>query len=220
MSGTARISYFDSEGRTNLPEVIKVLRAYLKLTQNVDRAHPLKIIFLTSQGEGPALAYKALFNFHVKIIAVTFPPGFRVRLRDDTSVSPEIPMQILAFFKQVGIEVVRGRLPFETIYGATAHNEAMSLIKNTLALFGRSVPLAVQCVLQACDFGLVDPGEQVLAATGDCALLVTASNTQSFLRDYSGLEINEIICKPRVFSFKQMRVQIEAEALPNEKDAP
>jgi hypothetical protein len=111
---------------------------------------------------------------------------------------PEIPEKIQRFFQAFEIPIVTNRLPFDNIEGADAHNREMSLIRDTLALFGGSIPLAIQAVLQATDAGHVNIGEQVIAATGDCALLVTASTTRLFLRkDHFGLVVNEIICKPR-----------------------
>jgi hypothetical protein len=47
---------------------------------------------------------------------------------------------------------------------------------------------------------MVAPGELVITATGDTALLVTASTTRMFLmKDARGLAVNEIICKPHIF---------------------
>jgi hypothetical protein len=193
-----RVQYFESEGREHLLEVIKGIKAYLRLTEN--HRMPRKLVFLTRQGEGPVLAYNHIHLDDIKIIAVTFPRFFAVRGDDGSIFAPEIPERIRKFFDGVGIDVITNRLPFDDIFGAEAHNREMGLLRDALALFGSSIPLAIQAVLQATDAGKVDPGEQVIVATGDTALLVTASTTRMFLmKDERGLAVNEIICKPRVF---------------------
>jgi hypothetical protein len=198
MTRQNKVQYFESEGREHLLDVIKSIKSYLRQTENHRR--PLKLVFLTRQGEGPVLAYNHIPLEGIKIIAVTFPRYFAGRREDGSLFAPEIPERIKKFFAGVGIDVITNRLPFDDILGADAHNREMGLLRDALALLGSSVPLAIQAVLQATDAGMVDPGELVIAATGDTALLVTASTTRMFLmKDERGLAVNEIICKPRIF---------------------
>jgi hypothetical protein len=198
MTRQNKVQYFESEGRDHLLEVIKSIKVYLRSTD--DLRMPRKLVFLTRQGEGPVLAYNHIPLDGMKVIAVTFPRFFAGRGDDGSVFVPEIPDKIKKFFDGVGIDVITNRLPFDDIFGAEAHNREMRVLRDALALFGSSVPLAIQAVLQATDAGKVDPGELVIVATGDTALLVTASTTHLFLmRDERGLSVNEIICKPRVF---------------------
>jgi hypothetical protein len=199
MTKQSKVQYFESEGREHLAEVVKSIKAYLRLVDNHQR--PRKLVFLTREGEGPVLAYNQLDAEKIKIIAVTFPRFFAGRHADGSRFAPEIPERIRKFFNGVGIEIITNRLPFDEISGAEAHNKEMGVLHNALTIFGASIPLAIQAVLQATDAGKVDPGEQVIVATGDTALLVTASTTNLFLmKDERGLAVNEIICKPRVFN--------------------
>lgn len=195
----SKVQYFDSEGRDNLPMVVKSIKAYLRAID--DEKKPKKLIFLTRQGEGPVLAYNQIQTEAIKIIAVTFPRFFAGRQSDGSIFTPEIPEKIRKFFNGVGIDIITNRLPFDEILGAEAHNREMATLRDALALFGSSMPLAIQAVLQATDAGKVDPGELVIVATGDTALLVTASTTRMFLmKDERGLTVSEIICKPRIFN--------------------
>lgn len=208
----SKIQYFDSEGRDNLPMVVKSIKAYLRAIE--DEEKPQKLIFLTRQGEGPVLAYNQIQTETIKIIAVTFPRFFSGKQSDGSVFTPEIPERIRKFFDGVGIDIITNRLPFDDILGAEAHNREMTILRDALALFGSSMPLAIQAVLQATDAGKVDPGEQVIVATGDTALLVTASTTRMFLtKDERGLAVKEIICKPRIFdrSRKSLRPKLLAE---------
>ena len=193
MTKSNSISYFEREGRENWPQVLRLVkRTFLRRLD----LRSCKVVIYTAIGEGPAAAYNLLQEWDPKIIAVTLPPDFSV-VRDGQKVSPRIPAKAMAFFDGVQIPVIRARLPFDKIEGATAHNDQMTLITRMLSLFGGGFTYCVQAVLQACDHGLVEIGEKVIAITGDCAAVVTASTSTKFLTRDEGLAINEIICKPR-----------------------
>jgi uncharacterized protein len=207
MSKTFKVQYFGSEGRENLPSVIRAIKLFLSSTLSQGFDVPRKIVFLTREGEGPMLAHNHLQSSGIKIIAVTFPRHYGARRPDNSFFRPEIPDSIQRFFNAFEIPIITNRLPFDSIEGVDSHNSDMDLIKNVLGLFGSSIPLAVQAVLQATDAGYVDIGEQVIAATGDAAILVTASTTRQFLRkDHFGFAVNEIICKPRELTMRRKEV--------------
>ncbi len=195
------IAYFDREGRHNLSEVLSTVKRAFKKRNDI---RSCKIVIFTAAGEGPALAYNKLKEFELRIIAVTFPPGFSIKRKDDegnvTEVAVCLSEQLKKFFTGVDITVLSSRLPLEGFDGAESIKEQMKLIKDVLSLFGGGFSLCVQAVLQACDMGAVGIGEKVVAITGDCAALVTASNTAKFLSHEEGLSINEILCKPRNLS--------------------
>ena len=208
MNRSSSILYFDHEGRDNLLRVIKVLR---RTFRNRPELRSGKVIFFTAFGEGPALAYNQLQDFDAKIIAVTFPPSFTVRLKD-REVHPHLDPKVLAFFHGVGIKVLSGRLPLDPIKGADALNRETKLIKDVFTTISGSFPLCIQAVLQSCDMGEVSPGEVVIAVTGDCAAIVTASTTESFLSAEDGLVVNEILCKPRVLNIARRSRPTESQS--------
>ena len=193
MTKSHSISYFEHEGRENWPLVLRLVK---RVFQRRADLRSCKVVIFTAIGEGPAAAYNLLQEWDAKIIAVTLPPDFAV-IRDGQKVTPRVPPKAQAFFDGVGIPVVTARLPFQKIEGATAHNDQMDLIVNVISLFGGSFAQGVQAVLQACDHGLIEVGEKVIAVTGDSAAVVTASTTGKFLTRDEGLAIHEIICKPR-----------------------
>jgi hypothetical protein len=201
MTKPRKVQYFESEGRENLLLVIKNIKAFLRPPDDQEVSLPNKIVFMTREGEGPMLAHSQLQAENLKIIAVTFPRHYTGRRPDNSVFMPEISEKVQRFFKAFDIPIVTNRLPFDDINGAESHNREMALLRSALALFGGSIPLAIQAVLQAADAGYVEVGERVIAATGDTALLVTASTTRLFLeKDSRGLSVNEIICKPRVLN--------------------
>ena len=195
------IVYFEREGRQNLTHVLSRVKSAFGRREDI---RCCKIVIFTAAGEGPALAYNRLKQYRPKIIAVTFPPGFSVRERDDEGKITETPVRLSddlkRFFDGVGVDVLSARLPFDGFDGAESIKRDMKLIKDVLSLFGGGFSLCVQAVLQACDMGAIRIGEKVVAVTGDCAALVTASNTAKFLSGEDGLSINEILCKPRNLS--------------------
>jgi len=190
------IVYFDSEGRENLPHVLRCVKRVFVRREDLRRC---KLVVFTAIGEGPAIAYNTLQQWEPTIIAVTVGPDFYV-VRGDKKLYPLIPPKAKAFFDGVGIKVVKSRLPFDRIEGATAYNEQMKLVADSISLFGGSFVPCIQAVLQACDHGLIEIGEKVIAITGDCAAVVTASTTNKFLTRDEGMSVNEIICKPRNFT--------------------
>ena len=203
LNRTYKIQTFEREGRENLAAVIKNVKNYLKGLITNGIPYPTRIVFFTLQGEGPMLAYNQLSELELTIIAVTFPLTYSIVREDKSIYRPEIPDKVQKFFKGVGIPVLRGRLPFDDMGGADSHNKEMGMLKNALSLFGGSIPLAIQAVLQATDNGHIPQGEEVIAVTADTALLVTASTTRDFLSKTCGLVVNEIICKPRNFNISR-----------------
>jgi hypothetical protein len=159
----------------------------------------LKIVFFTSEGQGPALAYSKLREYKPKMIAVTFPLHFSVkRAESGERYFPRIAEDIRCFFNGVKIDVVvPPSLPFDSIDGLDGHNQQVKVILQTIAIFGSGFGLCVQAVLRACDVGLLNEGEPVIAISGDTAGLFVASTTGHFLNKNGGLQVQEIFCKAR-----------------------
>ncbi len=186
--------YFDSEGRDNLKHVLKAVKQVLTRREELRN---LKLIFFTAYGEGPMLATKILRVLNPKIIAVTFPPTFKVK-RGEEWISPTLTKEVDAFLQEKDVKIITTRLPFDPMEGAESHTREMDTIKSALAIFGESFPLCVQAVLQACDSGLVKEGEFVIGITGDSAAVIRTCCTQNFLSRGSQFFVREFICKPAI----------------------
>jgi len=213
-SRSTPITYFDGEGRKNLASVIKVIRRRLSKDATL---RGLKLVILTGYGEGPARAYNMLEEFEPRIIAVTFPPDYTFKIGDEI-YKPQIDPKLKKFFDGVGIKVLTGRLPFDRIEGMEGHNRDMQLVRNALTIFGGGVVLCVQAVLQACDMGELQIGEQVIAISGDWAVLATASTTAAAFTRERGFTIGEIFCKPNRFDL--CRIAPISENAPKESAGP
>jgi hypothetical protein len=192
----AQIVYFDSEGRQNLEQVLRVVKKALNKREEL---RSLKIVFLTAEGQGPALAYSKLREYKPKMIAVTFPLNFSVKRPDNGEIYfPRIADDIRCFFNGAKIDVVvPPSLPFDSIDGLDGHNQQVKVIRQTIAIFGAGFGLCVQAVLRACDVGLLNEGDLVIAISGDTAGLFVASTTSHFLNQKGGLQVQEIFCKAR-----------------------
>lgn len=187
-------TYFEMAGRgENLPSVI---RAIGKAMKGREALQVLKVVFFTAYGEGPLLAINTLRNYHPKMIAVTFPSTFSILTGDEQRSPVVVPAQVIQFLRAFDVEIITSRLPFDTIEGCPAHNQTMETMIRSLSFICTSFPLCVQAVLQACDFGSIKEGEDVIGVTGDFAAIITACSTQKFLSLTSSFFVKEIICKP------------------------
>jgi hypothetical protein len=203
---STQIVYFDSEGRQNLDEVLRVVKKALSKREEL---RSLKIVFFTAEGQGPALAYSKLREYKPKMIAVTFPLHFSVkRAENDERYFPKIADDIRCFFDGVKIDVVvPPSLPFDSIDGLNGHNQQVEVIRQTIAMFGSGFGLCIQAVLRACDVGLLNEGELVIAISGDTAGLFVASATSHFLNQKGGLQVQEIFCKARKLTISRPTIK-------------
>lgn len=77
------------------------------------------------------------------------------------------------------------------------HNREMQLLRNALSTFGGGiVPASSIASLRS---GEVEIGEQVIAVSGDWAVLMTASSMSAAFTRENGISINEIFCKRNRF---------------------
>lgn len=196
---TAPVTYFLQEGRENLAECLQsAFRA--AHNHNIE-----KIIIFTARGEG---VLRALDDFctqrkfaEIRVIAVTFPVGQPFKDADGNVIDYEIANDVKERFRENSIPLVRAHLPFDPIFsqygdrGVLGHD--LSLVESALNAFGGSMSLCIQAVMIACDAGVVDWGEHVVAMTSDTAILAQAAPTRRMLRD---LAIREILCKPAIYS--------------------
>lgn len=192
-----RIFYFEQEGKENLPYTVNLVAEYLNNNTKIS-----KVVVFTSDGEGPLMLAKMVNPSDVKIFAVTFPykstfmvegPGGEPREIIPGTCLPEVRKDLA----QAGVTLVQGTLPFwEIIIPGTADIKRKA-IKHTLQLLCGGFELCVEAVLVACDAGWVEPGEEVIAMSADTALVAVASQSAWMFHPTRGMEIREIICKPR-----------------------
>jgi hypothetical protein len=114
------------------------------------------------------------------------------------SWKPEVVAELL----EKGVKVVVASEPFRAMLRSRVN--PTFVVAETLSLFGKGVKVAIEVVLAACDAWFLEAGEEVIALGGlttgvDTALVVRACHRdEMFSGIEKGLQIREIICKPRL----------------------
>ncbi|MBT9134124.1 MAG: hypothetical protein DDT39_01421 [Firmicutes bacterium] len=180
----ANVQYYDREGQINLTQTIEAVKERLSL------GDVTTVIVFTGNGTGALQAAEQLVNTHV--LAVTFS---WVRRGDSVGgIQDESVRQALA---EKGIRIIEGNLPFDEIIIPDARDPKITAIEYTLDLFGGGMSLCVQAVIMATEQGLLEPSKDVIAMSGDTAIVATPARKSTMFSPYDGMEIREIICKPR-----------------------
>ncbi|MDR5672876.1 pyruvate kinase alpha/beta domain-containing protein [Halalkaliarchaeum sp. AArc-GB] len=102
--------------------------------------------------------------------------------------------------ESAGGEIFVGPMVFSNVGAPVAKRDGhavQSVIANVLRLFGQGSKVAVECVLMACDAGLVNVDRPVLSIAGtgsgaDTIFLIRSANS----RDFYDLRVLEVVAKP------------------------
>jgi len=204
--GEARkVFYFDSEGRENLDKTLELVLARIA-EQDIE-----KVVVFTRDGE--AAVELAKRTIEVPVIAVTFP--YKQRFLDSSGESEITPPtsnpDVVEKIRRSGIRLVRGTMPFQSILIPYVSDPKLEGIIQTLKLFGGGLSLCVQAILMATDAGDVEPGQTVIGMSADTAIVATGALSHWLFHPYEGMEIREIICKPKVLTVSRPRKELVAE---------
>lgn len=190
-----RIYYFEEEGSQNIANCIELSVERAKMG-DID-----KIVIFTAHGEGPEKAIEMLGDGSpIKIIAVTYRAGKTFRTEEDgkeIDITPKISAKTRTKITKAGGMIVQGTMPFDEIITPWSSDPKIDGLMEGLRLLSGGTVLCIQAVLMACDAGCVEVGEEVITVSADTALIVSATNSETLFFPDRGLEIKEIICKPR-----------------------
>ncbi|MBT9135987.1 MAG: hypothetical protein DDT34_01053 [Firmicutes bacterium] len=128
-----------------------------------------------------------------KIYAVTFTPNLP---RRTVSAGVESP-GILDTLDSNEVIVIQGNLPFEEIIIPEVRDPKTAAIECTFDTLSGGLSLCVQAVIMCTEAGGVLPGEDVIAMCADTAIIATGCHKSFLFSPFDGLEIREILCKPR-----------------------
>ncbi|MFW6384941.1 MAG: hypothetical protein ACOCY7_02270 [Halodesulfurarchaeum sp.] len=167
----------------------------LEVAESYAAEHDIEdVVVASTSGETGVKAANVFDGAGQNLVVVGHATGYdepnEQELRDDRVVEIEAS----------GGEVFVGPMAFSNVGGAIAERNGFSshaVVADVLRLFGQGSKVAVECVLMACDAGLVDVDEPVLsiAGTGDGAdtvLLVHAANSLDFYES----RVLDVIAKP------------------------
>jgi hypothetical protein len=197
------IYYFHSEGKENLPKTVDLVA---ERARELDVKH---ILVFTAHGEGAFLLADKLKDTDDKqIIAVSFPHNEEFLINKEGKETKILAgtsrEEVQKKLKEKSILLFRGTMPFEDIILPGADDLKLKVIKYSLSMFSGGIPLCIQSILMACDAGYIDTGEEVISMSADTAIVASSAKSKWMFHPVKGLEIREIICKPRSFTIRKL----------------
>lgn len=152
------------------------------------------IVVASTTGATGLKAAKLFEENNVNLVVVTHSTGFRAPNEQEFSDKTKKRIEGL------GGRVFVGPMIFHNINSAIRKRtgfSALNLVADVLRLFGQGTKVALECVLMACDAGLIDAGKDVISVAGtgrgaDTALLIRSSNS----KDLFDARIREVLLKP------------------------
>ena len=189
------ISYFETERPANLECTVELA---------VQRAVELrirKLVIFTTRGKGPKLALPLAAAHGLEIIAATSAHGEQLKERSDPDAQPETvgitDPELRKELEANGVRIVSGLLPFQDIFLPGVPDTKLTVISEVLDLIAGGLRLCVQAIIMATEAGYVRPGEDVVAMAADVAIVATGCYKLLLFSPFDGMQIREIICKPR-----------------------
>ena len=186
------IYYFDSCGESNTEKVLTLAK---------ERAAELGIKKVIIASETGTSALKALELLdEVDIIVVTSALGTKIKNTGMGDLLLGIPDDKTYEKLKKKCAIVRGTDPFHNI-NAPFRDTNDKVIRHILYCIASGIGVCMLSVLMATDNGVIKKDEEVIACGGsflglDTSCVVKASNSVDLFED-DGLEVLEIICKPR-----------------------
>lgn len=195
--------YFEDEGRQHMKRT-----AQLAAKRGKDLSVRHYVVF-TRDGSGATALKQRLKGANAAVIAVSFPykhllqvPGASGEYREtppETS-DPETVNRLT----DEGIQLVRGTAPFvESFFIPGVRDPKLEGIRYALQLISSGLHLCIQAVTMAADAGAIEPGEEVIAMSADTAIVAKASSSRYLFHPNQGMEIREVICKPRQLTLRE-----------------
>ncbi len=186
------ITYFKKEGRMNIDDTFNLVkRRALKL--NIK-----KIFVFSANGESVLEIAKLCSDCELNIYAVTFPYKQKFYKNNEEVIETGIVNDdIKKMLQELDVKIIQGVMPFQDIIIPDAKDVKLSTIINTLSLFGGGMQLCIEAVIMAFEEGVIEEGEEVISCSADTAIVASGSFKRLMFSPFEGMEIKEIICKPR-----------------------
>ncbi|MCX7021952.1 MAG: hypothetical protein NTW26_06735 [bacterium] len=185
-----KILYYDNEGQDNIKSTMSLVADVI-----VDRG--CQAVIFSIKGDGPKLIVDKYPKLKEKIIIVSYPSGMKEGENDENRTDE------LKKLKDDGFRVVISNPAFRDIYIPEGIDIKKRAIIETLRLFSTGMILCVEAILLARDANELVDNEIVVSACSDTAIIATAVRTELLFYPSIGMEIQEIICKPRVLNISR-----------------
>ncbi len=196
---TKSIVYFEEEGSINMESTLRVVEKRWE-------EDPELPITLFAFGAQSALTLRKRLGHSCRIIAVSYPHGRPLSGSDDETIYPETSRdKVVAQLAEARVPLVKGVGAFDDILLPHAASVKHHVIEETLNLLSGGLKLAASAILMACSSGHIDQGEEVISFSSDTAIVGVASLHEFMFHPGYGLEIRELLCKPRALTVMRPR---------------
>ncbi|WP_424768550.1 hypothetical protein [Paenibacillus sp. sgz302251] len=200
------IYYYNEEGKVNIDNTIDLVIE--RAVQNEIK----KVLVFTTDGVS-AIKLKDLIvskgHSDIEIIAVAFPQHFTVTVDIEGEKQkinpPTSDRSVKDMLQSKSIPLVQGIMAFEDIIIPGVRDIKLNTIEETLSLFSGGLKLCIEAILMSCDSGYIEQNEEVISMSADTAIVATACKKQWLFHPSQGLEIKELICKPRKFTISKKK---------------
>ena len=188
----ARITYFESKGKANTAEVLRLAR------QRAEQLGIGYVVLASTHGATALQAARVFQGTKVRLTAVSISPSF-----EDTGWAMSVEERTRV--EAAGIRVLTGlhALADGVSEGMWAPTEGGAttggIVAHTLRMFSQGMKVAVEVSLMALEAGMVPPGAEIIAIGGTDEGADTAIVARpAFARKIKDYHICEVLCKPRL----------------------
>jgi len=176
-----KIVYFECTGKENTAEVLRLVKERAQ-ARGINR-----IVLASTRGDTARAAVDVFAGTALRLTVIPHQFGFGERQR--------FPRELVSELEKKGHRVHFGTMLFHTedLYGVRSPRTMATLLR----IFCQGIKVCVEIILMACDGGLIEQGEKVIAVAGtgagaDTAVVATSAPSTKL----ADLHIHEIICKP------------------------
>ena len=176
-----KIVYFVTAGKENTLEVLRLVK------ERAQARGISKVVLASTRGDTARAAVEVFGRSDIRLVVVPHQFGFGSQQR--------FPQQLVTELEKRGHRVHFGTMLFHTedLYGVRTPR----LMATLLRTFCQGIKVCVEIILMACDGGLIEAGEKVIAVAGtgagaDTAIVATSAPSTRLTE----LRVHEIICKP------------------------
>ena len=176
-----KIVYFEAGGTENTAETLRLVRERAQ-ARGIE-----KVVLASTRGETARAAVDVFAGSGVRLVVIPWQFG----MADENP----FPSDLVTEIEAKGHRVHFGTMLFHTddFYGT----KAPKAMANILRTFCQGIKVCVEITLMACNGGLVQQGEKVIAVAGtgkgaDTAVVALAAPSMKV----GSLRVQEIVCKP------------------------
>jgi len=180
-----QVDYFEKPGPENTARCLEILAELAK--EGVE-----DFVVASTSGDTGAKAAEALKGTGKNLVVVGHSVGLRGPNMD--TFLPENKQKI----EDLGGQILRCTILTSGLAAFFGDTHPNRVIANTLRRLGQGIKVTCECVMEACDAGMVKEDKEIAAVAGtgrgaDTVVLIRSTSSRRFLE----LAVLEILAKPR-----------------------